>query len=154
MERPDKINYYLDIAETVSKRSTCLRKHYGAIIVKNDIIISTGYNGAPRGRKNCCDLKFCMREKMNIPRGERYELCKSVHAEQNAVIFAGFDKTNGATLYLAGVDAKTNEPIDAPDCCMMCKRVLINAGIKNVKFLNGNGTMREIKVQTWVNEED
>lgn len=153
-ERIDKDWYYLDIAKSVALRATCLRRKYGAIIVQNDRIVSTGYNGAPRGRTNCCDTGICIREQRNVPHGERYELCKSVHAEQNAVIFAGFDKTNGATLYLAGVDAKMNEPIDAPDCCMMCKRVLINAGIKNVKFLNGNGTMREIKVQTWVNEED
>ena len=88
MERRDKINYYLDIAETVSKRSTCLRRIYGAVIVKNDEIISTGYVGAPRGRKNCSDLNYCLREKMAIPRGERYELCRSVHAEANAIISA------------------------------------------------------------------
>ena len=84
--RIDKINYYLDIAETVIERSTCLRRNYGAIIVKNDQIISTGYNGAPRGRKNCSDLGFCMREKLNVPRGERYEMCRSLHAEANAII--------------------------------------------------------------------
>ena len=88
MKRIDKENYYLDIAETVLERSTCLRRCYGAIIVKNDEIVSTGYNGAPRGRKNCMDLGYCTREAMNVPSGERYELCRSVHAEMNAIISA------------------------------------------------------------------
>ena len=87
-ERRSKINYYLDIAQTVTERGTCLRRKFGAIIVKDDVIISTGYAGAPRGRKNCCDMKFCLREQMSIPRGERYELCRSVHAEANAIIAA------------------------------------------------------------------
>ena len=88
MERVDKTNYYLDIAEVVLERGTCIRRKFGAIIVKNDEIISTGYAGAPRGRANCMDLGYCAREKMNIPRGERYEMCRSVHAEQNAIISA------------------------------------------------------------------
>ena len=88
MDRIDKINYYLEIADTVLKRGTCLRRNYGAVIVKNDEIISTGYTGAPRGRTNCIDLGFCAREKLNIKSGEKYELCRSVHAEQNAVISA------------------------------------------------------------------
>ena len=91
MDRVSKINYYLDIAQTVSERSTCLRKCYGAIIVKNDTIISTGYNGAPRGRKNCSDIGRCTREELNIPRGERYEMCRSVHSEANAIIAAPRD---------------------------------------------------------------
>ena len=102
MERRDKINYYLDIAETVIERGTCLRRNYGAVIVKNDEIISTGYVGAPRGRKNCCDLKYCMREKLNVPRGERYELCRSVHAEQNAIISAKRSDMIDADIYLVG----------------------------------------------------
>ena len=100
MKRIDKENYYLDIAETVLERSTCLRRCYGAIIVKNDEIVSTGYNGAPRGRKNCMDLGYCTREAMNVPSGERYELCRSVHAEMNAIISAARRDTLGATLYL------------------------------------------------------
>ena len=107
MERVSKINYYLDIAQTVAKRSTCLRKHYGAIIVKDDSIVSTGYNGAPRGRKNCSDLNYCMRDKLNIPRGERYEMCRSIHAEANAIISASREEMIGATLYMACVDPKT-----------------------------------------------
>ena len=98
MERVSKHNYYLDIAETVSERSTCLRRRFGAIIVKNDSIVSTGYNGAPRGRKNCCDLGFCLRDQMNIPRGERYELCRSVHSEANAIIAASREEMIGASM--------------------------------------------------------
>ena len=129
MERTDKNNYYLDIADTALKRATCIRRKFGAVIIKDDNIISTGYCGAPRGRKNCCDLGFCEREKQNVPRGQRYELCRSVHAEQNAVISAGRERTIGATLYLVGRDAKTNEIVPNTDCCSMCKRVVINAGI-------------------------
>ena len=100
MKRIDKENYYLDIAETVLERSTCLRRCYGAIIVQHDEIVSTGYNGAPRGRKNCIDLGGCTREAMNIPSGQRYELCRSVHAEANAIISAARSEVLGATLYL------------------------------------------------------
>ena len=100
MDRVSKHNYYLDIAQTVAERGTCLRRTFGAIIVKDDVIVSTGYNGAPRGRKNCCDLNYCMRDKLNIPRGERYELCRSVHAEANAIIAAARERMLGATLYM------------------------------------------------------
>ena len=109
MERRDKHNYYLDIATTVLERGTCLRRNYGSIIVKNDEIISTGYTGAPRGRKNCMDLGYCRREMLNVPRGERYELCRSVHSEANAIISASRRDMIGATLYLAGRDCKTGE---------------------------------------------
>ena len=109
MNRISKDNYYLDIAETVIGRATCLRRCYGAIIVKNDEIISTGYNGAPRGRRNCVDLGRCARETMQVPRGERYELCRSVHAEANAIISAARRDMVGGTLYLAGKDALTGE---------------------------------------------
>ena len=110
-ERISKTNYYLDIAESVLERGTCLRRNFGAIIVKNDEIISTGYVGAPRGRKNCCDLKYCTREKLNVPRGERYELCRSVHAEANAIISAERSKMIGSTLYLSGREVDSNEII-------------------------------------------
>ncbi len=132
MNRIDKINYYLEIADTVLKRGTCLRRNYGAVIVKNDEIISTGYNGAPRGRKNCIDLGYCARQKLNIKSGEKYELCRSVHAEQNAVISAARKDTIGATMYMVGRDAQTNELLDYIDSCFMCKRVVINAGIEKV----------------------
>ena len=110
MERISKENYYLDIAETVLERATCLRRVYGAIIVKNDEIISTGYNGAPRGRKNCVDMGFCTREAMQVPRGQRYELCRSVHAEANAIISASRRDMVGSTLYLVGRDGQTGAP--------------------------------------------
>ena len=106
MERRDKVNYYLDIAQTVAQRGTCLRRLYGAVIVKNDEIISTGYVGAPRGRKNCTDLGYCVRNKLEIPRGERYELCRSVHAEANAIISASRESMIGATLYLVGMNVE------------------------------------------------
>ena len=109
MERIDKENYYLDIAQTVAERATCLRRCYGAILVKSDEIIATGYNGAPRGRKNCVDLNYCTREALNIPSGERYELCRSVHAEANAIISAARSETLGATLYMACVNPATGE---------------------------------------------
>ena len=109
MNRVDKENYYLDIAQSVLERSTCLRRKYGAIIVRNDEILSTGYNGAPRGRKNCVDLGRCTREELQVPSGQRYELCRSVHAEANAIISAARSDTLGATLYLSGRDAKTGQ---------------------------------------------
>lgn len=132
MERKDKNNYYLDITENVLKRGTCLRRNFGAIIVKNDEIIATGYTGAPRGRKNCCDLNYCLREKNNIPRGERYELCRSVHAEQNAIISAARNEMIDSTLYLVGKEYKSDEYVKGACPCMLCKRMVINAGIKTV----------------------
>ena len=135
MERRDKNNYYLDLAEIVSQRCTCLRRHYGAVIVKNDEVISTGYVGAPRGRKNCSDIGICIREKLQIPRGERYELCRSVHAEANAIISASRDKMLESSLYLTGKEVKTGEYIKNAVCCSMCKRLVINAGIKYVLYV-------------------
>ena len=132
MERISKENYYLDIAQTVASRGTCLRRNFGAIIVKDDVIVSTGYSGAPRGRKNCSDLGYCLREKMSIPRGERYELCRSVHAEANAIIAAARERMLGSTLYLVGLDATTKELVNNACCCQMCKRLVINAGIEKV----------------------
>ena len=132
MERISKENYYLDIAETVLERATCLRRVYGAIIVKNDEIISTGYNGAPRGRKNCVDMGFCTREAMQVPRGQRYELCRSVHAEANAIISASRRDMVGSTLYLVGKDAQTGALLGDATSCAMCRRQVINAGISKV----------------------
>lgn len=154
MSRPDKVNYYLDIAETVSKRSTCLRKHYGAIIVKNDIIISTGYNGAPRGRKNCSDIGYCMRDDLGIPRGERYEMCRSVHAEANAIIAADRDKMLGSTLYMVGKDSKTGSLLSGVCSCMMCKRMVINAGIQEVIVRETADTYTVYPVSDWIENDD
>ncbi len=130
--RRDKLNYYLDIAETVLDRGTCLRRNFGAIIVKNDQIISTGYVGAPRGRANCCDLGYCTREKLQIPRGERYELCRSVHAEANAIISASRMDMLGSTLFLVGREVSTGDYVSGANPCAMCKRMIINAGIETV----------------------
>ena len=152
--RTSKENYYLDIAQTVAERGTCLRKKYGAIIVKNDVIVSTGYVGAPRGRQNCCDLKFCLREKLNIPRGERYELCRSVHAEQNAIINASREQMIGATMYLCGIDAKSGEYVANSSSCQMCKRMIINAGIEKVIIRDSKEEYRVIPVSDWVENDD
>lgn len=153
-ERRDKINYYLDIAEAVAKRGTCLRRNYGSIIVKNDEIISTGYTGAPRGRQNCIDLGFCMREKLNIPRGERYELCRSVHSEANAIISAPRAQMLDATLYLVGKDAKTDEFVENASSCSMCKRMIINAGIKEVVVRTKSDEYKIVSVSDWIENDD
>ena len=154
MERIDKINYYLDIAETVVERGTCLRRNFGAIIVKNDEIISTGYVGAPRGRKNCCDLGYCTREKLNIPRGERYELCRSVHAEQNAIISASRRDTIDSTLYLVGKNYKDHTYVENANPCAICKRIIINSGIKEVIIRDTKKKYRIIKVQEYIDNDE
>ena len=154
MARRDKINYYLDLADVVSKRCTCLRRHYGAVLVKNDEVISTGYAGAPRGRKNCTDLGYCLRQKMNIPRGERYELCRAVHAEANAIISAEREKMIGATKYLSGREADTGQYIKNSCSCSMCKRLIINAGIRNVFIRDTDTDFREISVSDWIENDE
>ena len=154
MSRRDKINYYLDIAQSVATRSTCIRRKFGAIIVKNDEIISTGYVGAPRGRKNCCDLGFCLREKLNVPSGERYELCRSVHAEANAIISASRRDMIGASLYLVGLEADSGELVPNSSCCSMCKRMVINSGIKEVIIRDTAENYRVIDVQDWIDNDE
>ena len=154
MDRRDKINYYLDLAEIVSQRGTCLRRHYGAVIVKNDEVISTGYVGAPRGRKNCSDLNVCLREKMGIPRGERYELCRSVHAEANAIISASRDKMIGSALYLVGIDMQTGDYVKNANSCSMCKRIIINAGIERVYIRDTKQDYRMVMVEDWINDDE
>ena len=130
IERPSKEKYYLDIAAAVSARSTCVRRQYGAVIVKNDMIISTGYNGSARGWLNCCDTGECWREAHNIPHGEQYEKCQAVHAEANAIISAHRLDMMGATLYLAGYE--DGKRIEDPQPCKMCQRMIENAGIIRV----------------------
>jgi len=154
VKRKDKRNYYLDIAETVLVRGTCLRRNYGSIIVKNDEIISTGYTGAPRGRKNCCDLDECLRVKMNVPRGTQYELCRSVHSEANAIISACRKDMIGADLYLVGKDMHTGMLVENTNSCTMCKRMIINAGIENVIVRNSEEDYRIIHVQEWIDNDD
>ncbi len=154
MSRVSKHNYYLDIAQTVAERSTCLRKMYGAIIVKDDVIVSTGYNGAPRGRKNCSDINFCMRDKLNIPRGERYELCRSVHAEANAIIAAARERMLGATIYMVCVDPADGKVVSGTSSCMMCKRQIINAGIETVIIRDTEDEYRIVNVNDWIENDD
>ena len=154
MNRISKENYYLDIAQTVLERATCLRRVYGAIIVKNDEIISTGYNGAPRGRKNCVDMGFCTREAMQIPRGERYELCRSVHAEANAIISAARRDMVGGTLYLVVRNAQTGELLHDATSCSMCRRLVINAGLSKVVIRKTEDTFETVDVREWVDGDD
>ncbi len=154
MPRRDKINYYLDISQTVAERGTCLRRNFGAIIVKNDEIIATGYNGAPRGRVNCSDLGECMRDKLNVPKGQRYELCRSVHAEANCIISAPRNDMLGSTLYLSCLDAKTGELYGDVEPCSMCKRMIINAGISEVVIRTAPNEMRTIVVNSWIDNDD
>ena len=152
--RTSKENYYLDIADAVLERSTCLRRKYGAIIVRNDEIISTGYNGAPRGRRNCTDLGRCTREEMKIPRGERYELCRSVHAEANAIISAARRDMMDATLYLVGRDAKTGEILNDTTPCSMCRRLIINSGIQKIICRIAKSEFSITNVRDWIFEDD
>lgn len=154
MNRIDKENYYLDIAETVAERATCLRRCYGAIIVRNDEIIATGYNGAPRGRKNCVDLNHCTRAALKIPSGQRYELCRSVHAEANAIISASRRDMVGGTLYLVGRDARTGELLGDATSCSMCRRLVINAGLKEVVIRRTATAFDVVDVADWVAEDD
>ena len=154
MDRISKENYYLNIAETVLERSTCLRRLYGAIIVKNDEIISTGYNGAPRGRANCSDLGYCSREAMKIPRGERYELCRSVHAEANAIISASRRDMAGGTIYLVGRDARTGQLLSDATSCSMCRRLVINAGLEKVVIRKTETEFEVVPVSDWIREDD
>ncbi len=152
--RRDKNNYYLDLAEVVSQRGTCLRRKYGAVIVNHDEVISTGYVGAPRGRANCTDLGTCIRTKLMIPRGERYEMCRSVHAEANAIISASRDKMIGSSLYLSGIDVDTDDYVRQSSCCSMCKRLVINAGIERVYIRDTKDDYRCVMVEDWiVNDE-
>ncbi|MDR1754248.1 MAG: cytidine deaminase [Eubacterium sp.] len=154
MPRLEKINYYLNIAQTVCERSTCLRRCFGAIIVKNDEIISTGYNGAPRGRENCSDLNKCIREELGIPSGQRYELCRSVHAEMNCIISASRDEMMGATMYLACIDPKTGEIFSGVEPCSMCKRLIINSGISYVIIRESKDKYRTIVVERWIENDE
>ncbi len=152
MERVSKINYYLDIAESVLERGTCLRNNYGSIIVKNDEIISTGYNGAPRGRDNCLDLGYCL--KNDMPSGKGYERCRAVHSEQNAMISAARKDMIGATLYMVGINKRNNQYVTDNEPCTFCKRMLINAGIKEVVMRDTKTEYRIAQVSDWIKNDD
>lgn len=153
MDRVDKINYYLNIAEEVSKRGTCIRNNYGSVIVKNDEIISTGYTGAPRGRANCLDLGECARIKLNLPSGTGYDKCRAVHSEQNAIISAARKDMMGSTLYLVGVNKRNGEYVNDNEPCIMCKRMIINAGIEKVVMRDDKENYRTVLVKDWLDIE-
>jgi dCMP deaminase len=154
MERIDKHNYYLDICETVLERGTCLRRNFASIIVKHDEIIATGYTGAPRGRKNCSDLNYCRREELNVPRGTRYELCRSVHAEQNAIISARRQDMLNATMYLVGKEQNSGEYVHNASPCSLCKRFIINSGIEEVIVRDSKTEYRIVSVTDWIEKDD
>ena len=155
MNRVDKINYYLDIAEAISERSTCLRKHYGAIIVKNDEIISTGYSGAPRGRQNCIDLGYCIKKKIlpNV-RHSGYDACRSVHAEQNAMLSASRKDMIGADLFLVGIRHDSNDYEENSSPCQMCRKLIINSGISKVYVRIDKENYTVIDVNEWIKNDD
>ena len=152
--RPSKNEYYLAIAKEVCRRGTCLRRLYGAVIVKDDQIVSTGYAGAPRGVANCVDLGTCLRQELNVPAGQRYELCRSVHAEMNAVIHASRAQTLGSALYLAGIEMSDGLPTPNPEPCLLCRRVIINAGIAKVVVKPRGEDIKILNPQDWIDEEN
>ena len=147
--RIDKITYYLDIAETVSKRSTCLKRQYGAIIVKNSEIISTGYNGAPRGITNCIDEKKCNRE--FCARGTGYENCIAVHAEMNAIISSSRRDMLDSSLFLVGLETDGSY-VNNGEPCSICKKIIVNAGIKYVYVRINESQYKLIIVNNWKRE--
>jgi dCMP deaminase len=146
--RPGWDEYFINIARAVSTRATCFRRRYGAVITKDNVIVSTGYNGAPAGMKDCLEVGKCTRKELRIPHGERYELCHSVHAEANAIIRASMDELSDATIYIAGEDCGAGECHSEP--CMMCKRMILNARIKKVVYADGNGKFRVIRPKAWL----
>ncbi len=154
-ERIDKQNYYLDIAETVASRSTCLRKKYGTVIVNQDQIISTGYSGAPRGRINCSDLGYCTKKKL-LPdqRHGGYDACRSVHSEQNAIISASREQMIGSTLYLAGYRTENHEYEEGAAPCLMCRKLIINAGIKRVLVRVDKTNYKVYEVEDWIKNDE
>ncbi|MFH7880695.1 MAG: dCMP deaminase family protein [Candidatus Aenigmatarchaeota archaeon] len=152
VSRPSKDEYYLEIAKAVSKRSTCLRRKYGSVVVVNDCIVSTGYNGTARGVINCLEVG-CIKDILNLPHGTGYDYCPAVHAEENAIVNAARNgnKVAGGTLYIYGEDAKTGEVVEALPC-NRCKRILINAGIEKVVIKTKDG-YRIIETKEWVKED-
>ena len=154
-ERVDKTNYYLDIAETVAERGTCLRKNYGCIIVKNDEIISTGYSGAPRGRINCIDLGHCTKKKIypDIHHGG-HDACRSVHAEQNAIISAARKDMIDSTMYLVGRRKDSDQYEEGAMSCQTCRKLIINSGIKNVIVRISKTEHVNIEVKEWIENDD
>ena len=137
--RLGKDEYYVNIAHAVSERSTCLRRRYGVVIVNNDEIIATGYNGNPRGMKNCCEIGVCSKEDVNHNSSpDSYNICRSVHAEMNALISASRSDTIGATLYIYGFDVDEQLVLDNPVPCPICLRMIQNAGIARIVNRQGD----------------
>ena len=149
-KRPGWDEYFIDIARKVAMRATCLRRMYGAVITKDNIIVSTGYNGAARGVVDCLEENKCTRMMLAVPHGQRYELCHSVHAEANAIIRASMDELSGSTIYISGVDEKGAECDSAP--CMMCKRMILNARIARVVYSDGAGSWHVADPTEWLKE--
>lgn len=148
-QRPSWIEYFIGIAKAVSLRSTCLRRKYGAVIVKDNIIVSTGYNGSARGLENCIDKGFCEREKQNVPKGERYELCEAVHAEQNAIINGTPERMKDSKIYVAGFEYKRDseeESFADGKPCKLCERMIRNAQIGKVIYLQKDGEIVEEEI--------
>jgi len=152
-KRTSKHKYYLDIAREVSQRSTCYRRAIGAVIIRDDQIISTGYVGAPRKTKDCFEHGNCLRDKMNIPHGQRYELCRSVHAEQNAIINAARAGVSllGGDMYIYGSIFNKDSPIDAFPC-FICKKMIINTGLKQIICSTSEGKMKIFKTADWIKD--
>ncbi len=153
MPRPSKDDYYLNIALEISRRGTCLRRNFGAVIVNNDEIVSTGYSGAPRGARNCLDIGACKRQELKIPSGERYELCRSVHAEANAIISASRDRMLDGKIYLAGVDSENEGKLAEAIPCRMCKRMVINAGITEIIVRAADGGIKKYSAEEFLKED-
>ncbi|MCK4520542.1 dCMP deaminase family protein [Candidatus Parcubacteria bacterium] len=152
MMRPSKDQYYLNIAREVAQRSTCMRMKFGAIIVRDDQIIATGYVGAPRNTKDCLERGNCLRDQLKIPHGQRYELCRSVHAEQNAIINAARAGVSllGGDMFLYCEDQKGEMKNAIP--CFICKKMIINAGLNRVICSTEEGKYKIFNIQDWVHD--
>lgn len=162
-QRPIKPMYYLEMARAVCKRSSCLRRHFGVVVVKNDEVVSTGYNGSPRGCENCTEKGTCLRQDLNIPRGQRPDLCVAVHAEANAIISASRNDLHGGTMYLYGREAVSGDIVHHADSCPNCRKLIINAGIDEVIYADPDGIgvdpsagygFRIKKVSEWIEAND
>jgi dCMP deaminase len=151
-QRPDWDNYFMNITREVARRSNCLCVRIGAIIVKNGTIISTGYVGSPRKTKDCYQRGSCLRRELNIPSGQRYELCRSVHAEQNAIINAARENSSllGADMYLYGIRIfGGEEKLITATPCFICKKMMINAGLKTLVYMDKDGKIQKANIEEW-----
>jgi len=152
MLRVSKEKYYLDLAKTLGQRSTCFRNKLGAIIVRDEQIVATGYIGAPRKTKDCIERNNCLRRELNIPHGQRYEICRSVHAEQNAIINAARAGVSilGGDMYLSGATAEGKKLDTFP--CFICKKMIINAGLKRFICITKDDKIKIFLIEDWVKQ--